>query len=90
MMSSLYTEACGSLTFLIASTGVDVEAYMSVMDEEIANGIYEKYTPHQTSYTMASSNNDVGGRPEETNPTNENTLQSKANSSNDMPKPSTT
>lgn len=88
MMRSLYTEASGSLSFLIASTGVDVDAYFAVMDEEVENGIYEKYKPHQTSYTMSSSDNN-GGRPEETNPTNENTIKSKLNGNNNMPKPST-
>ena len=89
MMRSLYLDAGGSLSFLVASTGIDVESYFSVLDEEIENGIYEKYQPHKTAYTLSSSD-DKGGRPEETNPTNENTLQSKANSSNTMPKPSTT
>ena len=88
MMRSLYLDAGGSLSFLVASTGIDVESYFSVLDEEIENGIYEKYQPHKTAYTLSSSD-DKGGRPEEANPTNENTLQSKANSSNDMPKPST-
>lgn len=89
MMRSLYLDAGGSLTFLVASTGVDVDSYFSVLDEEIENNIFQKYLPHQTSYTMSSSDNDVGGRPEEINPTNENTIKSKINGSNNMPKPST-
>ena len=88
MMRSLYMDAGGSLSFLVASTGVDVDSYLSVLDEEIENGIFEKYQPHKTAYTLSSSDNN-GGRPEETNPTNENTLKSKANNSNNMPKPST-
>ena len=87
MMRSLYTEACGSLSFLIASTGVDVDAYFAVMDEEIENGVYEKYKPHQTSFTMSASDN-KGGRPEETNPTNANTIVSKGNNANNLPSPS--
>lgn len=90
MMKSLYTEAGGSLTFLIASTGVDPDAYYGVLDEEIFNGIFEKYKPHLTSWTATAKDTDnQGGRPTTDNPTNENTLQSKANSSNNMPKPST-
>ena len=90
MMKSLYTEAGGSLTFLIASTGVDPDAYYGVLDEEIFNGIFEKYKPHLTSWTATAKDADnQGGRPTTDNPTNENTLQSKANSSNNMPKPST-
>lgn len=87
MMKSLYTEASGSLSFLIASTGVDVDAYLSVLDEEIAEGYFEKYLPHQTSFTFTGD--DKGGRPEEKKSMNENTLESKANKSNNMPKPST-
>lgn len=88
MMRSLYMDAGGSLSFLLASTGVDVDAYFSVLDEEIENGIFEKYQPHKTAYTLSASDN-KGGRPTNENPTNENTLQSKANNSNNMPKPST-
>lgn len=88
MMKTLYTEASGSLTFLVASAGVDVEAYFSVMDEELENDIYNKYKPHPTSYTL-SGNSSEGGRPENTMPTNENTIQSKSNNSNKQPKPST-
>jgi hypothetical protein len=87
MMKSLYTEASGSMRFLIASTGIDPDSYLSVLDEEIAEGYFEKYLPHQTSFTF--NGDDKGGRPEEKKPTNENTLESKANKSNNMPKPST-
>lgn len=88
MMRSLFLEAGGSLNFLVASTGVDPDAYFGVLDSEIEDGLFEKYQPHQTSYTLSSSDN-KGGRPEETSPTNENTIQSKTNNSNNMPKPST-
>lgn len=83
MMKSLYTEAGGSLSFLIAASGVDPDAYLSVLDEEIDKGIFEKYKPHPTSYTLSK-----GGRPEVESPTNENTIQSKGNSSNKLPSPS--
>jgi len=87
MMKDLYTSASGSMTFLIASTGVDPDVYMSVMDSEIEDGIYEKYLPHQTAWT---SNNDTGnesGRPKTDNPS-ENTLKSQANNGNAIPSPS--
>ena len=87
MMRSLYLDAGGSLSLLVASTGVNVDAYFSVLDEEIENGIFEKYQPHKTAYTLSSSDNQ-SGRPVETNPTNENTIQSKINNSNNQPKPS--
>lgn len=88
MMRGLFMDAGGSLSFLVASTGVDVDAYLSVLDEEIESGIFEKYQPHKTAYTLSSSDND-GGRPSEDNPTNENTIKAKLNNSNNQPKPST-
>lgn len=93
MMSSLYMTAGGSLSFLISSTGVEVEAYMAVLDEEIENGVFDKYTPHPTSYTLSSKDSDFdyckkGGRPQEEAPTNENTIISKSNNANDLPSPS--
>lgn len=89
MMKSLYTEGSGSLTFLIASAGVDVDAYFSVLDEEIESGIYDKYKPHLTSYTTSSKDSNDNGRPVVENPTNVNTIKSKSIASNSMPKPST-
>lgn len=86
MMKTLYSEASGSMTFLVASTGVDVDTYFDVLDSEIKAGIYEKYFPHQTSYTMSKENND-GGRPKTDNPT-ENTLKSQMNNGNTVPSPS--
>lgn len=88
MMKSLYLEAGGSYTFLVASTGLKPEVYFNVLDEEVENKIFDKYKPHLTSYT-ATSKNDKGGRPENSNPDNESTIQTKANNSNNQPKPST-
>lgn len=85
MMRSLYTECGGSISFLVASTGVDVDAYFAVLDDEISNGIYEKYQPHQTSYTL--SKNGESGRPTTDNPT-DNTVRSQNNNGNDLPSPS--
>lgn len=89
MMKDLYTSASGSMTFLIASTGVDPDIYYDVLDSEIEDGIYEKYLPHQTAWT---SNNDTGdsdkgGRPKTDNPS-ENTLKSQNNNGNAIPSPS--
>ena len=86
MMHSLYLDAGGSLSLLVASTGVDVDAYFDVLDSEIADGIFEKYQPHKTSYTL-SKDDDTGGRPETDDPT-ENTLRSQMNNGNDLPSPS--
>lgn len=88
MMKNLYLEAGGSYTFLVASTGVNPEVYFNILDEEIDNKIFDKYLPHQTSYTLSSKNN-AGGRPDNTDPTSASTIQTKANNSNNQPKPST-
>ena len=85
MMRSLYTECGGSISFLIASTGVDVDAYFAVLDDEIANGIYDKYKPHETSYTLSKS--EETGRPTTDNPT-DNTIKSQNNNGNSLPSPS--
>lgn len=85
MMKGLY-DVGGSLSFLIASTGVDPDAYFSVLDEEIDNKIYEKYLPHLNSNTI-SKNDDVTGRPKTETPT-ENTIKSRDNGGNNIPSPS--
>ena len=86
MMKDLYTSASGSMTFLIASTGVDPDIYYDVLDSEIEDGIYEKYLPHLTSATV-SKDDAVGGRPKSDNPS-ENTVKSQMNNGNNLPSPS--
>ena len=85
MMKSLYCEASGSISFLIASTGVDIDAYFAVLDDEIASGIYDKYKPHETSYTL--SKNREAGRPTIDTPA-DNTVKSQNNNGNSLPSPS--
>lgn len=93
MMKSLYLEAGGSYTFLVASTGVSPDVYFNVLDEEIDNKIFDKYSPHRTSYTMSKDSDKVSdaetGRPRDDTSTNPYTIVSKANKSNEQPKPST-
>lgn len=84
-MKSLYTEAGGSLSFLVASTGVDVDAYFAVLDSEISDGIFDKYQPHKTSYTL--SKEDEAGRPKSESPS-DNTIKSQNNNGNALPSPS--
>lgn len=86
MMKTLYMSASGSMRFMIASSGVDPEIYESVMQDELDEGIYEKFTPHQTAYTY-SANTEERGRPETDNPT-ENTIKSRSTNGNDLPSPS--
>ena len=86
MMKDLYTSASGSMTFLIASTGVDPDTYYDVLDSEIEDGIYEKYLPHQTAWTSNGTENQ-GGRPEADNPSDR-TIASRNNNGNAIPSPS--
>lgn len=85
-MKDLWLQAGGSMSAYIASCGISPDAYYALLDEEIENGIYEKYKPHATSYTMSGEDN-TGGRPETDNPT-ENTVKSQANNGNSIPSPS--
>lgn len=84
-MKSLY-DVGGSLSFLIASAGVDVDAYLAVLDSEIAEGYFSKYLPHLTSSTI-SKDDKVTGRPTTDNPT-DNTIKSQNNNGNSLPSPS--
>lgn len=91
MMRSLYTECGGSYTFMCAAAGVSPTVYFNILDEEIDSGIFDRYVPHQTSYTLSKkdSRNDKGGRPQTDSSTSESTIQTKSNNSNNYPKPST-
>lgn len=82
-MKELYTLGHGSLSAWIASTGMNPEAYLSLMEMEKSEQWDEKFKPHLTSFTASSNNR---GRPESTELTNENTDKSKANNSNNIPK----
>lgn len=84
-MKSLY-DIGGSLSFLIASAGVDVDAYLAVLDAEIIEGYFDKYLPHLTSSTI-SKDDKVGGRPPTDTPT-DNTIKSRNNGGNNLPSPS--
>ena len=86
-MKALYTDAGGSLKFLIASAGVDPDVYLKCLDTEIEEKLFDKYLPHQTSYTL-SSKETANGRPATDDSTNANTVKSKSNNSNKQPKPS--
>lgn len=81
----LYTLGGGSRLYWIACTGADVDMYMSLMEYEREEKFDEKYPPHQTAFTATG---DEGGRPS-SNSNNPNTIKSKTNNTNNMPKPST-
>lgn len=86
MMKNLYLQASGSMTMLIASTGINPDIYFNILDEEYDNKIFDKYVPHLTSNTI-SKDDQVGGRPKTDNPT-ENTVKSQNNDGNNLPSPS--
>ena len=86
MMKNLYLQASGSMTMLIASTGINPDIYFNIIDEEYDNKIFDKYVPHLTSNTI-SKDDQVGGRPKTDNPT-ENTVKSQNNDGNNLPSPS--
>ena len=93
-MMQLYTNCGGSLSFAVASTGVDPDIYLSVLKNETADGLYDFIKPHPTSYTMSASEeaadaNAESGRPELDDPTNEYTIKTRDSGGNNAPKPST-
>lgn len=79
----LYLEGCGSLSLWSAACGVQPDVFYALLDEEIEAGVYEKYKPHQTSYTLS----DKGGRPTADDPSDK-TIQSRSNNGNALPSPS--
>lgn len=84
----LYLQGCGSLSLWSAACGIQPEIFYSMLDEEIEAGIYEKYKPHQTSFTMSGTNSsNNGGRPITDTPS-EKTVQSRSNHGNALPSPS--
>lgn len=93
-MKELYVSGKGSLQAWIASTGWDVEAYLSLMDEELELDFENKYPIHKTSFTYSgkdSDNSDVdqsGGAPIK-NSNDDKTLATKTNNGNKQPKVST-
>lgn len=87
-MKDLYLQGSGSLSMWIAATGISPDAYFAILDEEKENGIYEKYLPHQTSFTLSKNDsNTQTGRPVTDNPSDR-TVASRSNNGNAMPSPS--
>lgn len=83
----LYLQGKGSLTLWASGVGIPENVFYAMLDEEVEKDVENKYPVHKTSYTQSADNN--AGRPEENNPTNENTIRSKTNNSNGVAKPST-
>ena len=86
MCKELYMSGNGSKSMWIAATGIDVEAYVSLMEMEQEQDWDNRFTPHPTAYTRSDDNSDVG-RPSVDDATDESTLASQDNGSNKQPKP---
>lgn len=85
----LLTIGRGTLSYLANCAGLSKEVYFSMLDEQLEEGVLEKYPVIPTSYnTSGNAKEDTGGRPSNDSPTNENTIRSKTNNSNNVPKPS--
>ena len=87
-MKTLYSECNGSFTAVIAASGMDIESYLSLLDEEKEQKFDEKYMPHASMHTQSATDN-KGGRPSisDGDVKNENTLASKSINGNANPKP---
>lgn len=84
----LYMSGNGSKSYWIASMGIKPSAYLTLMDMEVEEKWDEKYPCHTTAYTKSKDDTSKNGRPVNDDTTNDNTLATKGNDSNNQPKPS--
>lgn len=82
----LYLQGKGSLSLWASACGISPDVFFALLDQELADGIENKYPVHQTSYTLSASDN-KGGRPKTESPSDR-TMQSRANNGNNIPSPS--
>ena len=85
----LYLQGSGSLSLWASATGINPDVFFALLDYEKMEDIENKYPVHQTSYTLSAKSDNKGGRPEDEDSTNPSTLQTRANNTNNQPKPST-
>lgn len=90
-MKDLYLQGKGSLTAWASACGLSPDVFYALLDQELEEGVEEKYPVHKTSYTLSAKDEfalaDKGGRPKTDNPT-ENTVKSQNNNGNALPSPS--
>ena len=90
----LYLQGCGSLSLWASATGIAPETFFALLDQEQDDNIYEKYKPHQTSFTLSKNDTanggqkNKGGRPTDDDSLNDNTIRSKNTNGNANPSPS--
>lgn len=77
----LYTHGSGSLRAWISSIGVNSEAYLSLMDDEIEEGFDDKYKPHQTAFTQSNKDSE-GQKPINNDSDNPHTIKNKNTGAN--------
>ena len=86
----LYLQGKGSLSLWAAAVGIKPDVFFALLDQELEDDIENKYPVHMTSFTYNGNNgDDKGGRPVDKDSMVETTITTRANGSNDAPKPST-
>ncbi len=84
-MNSLYAQGKGSLIAWVASTGIDPENYIALMEYELEEDYENRYPVHRTSYT--ASDKGEPGRPK-TDSNDPASIQQQTNGANSAPSPS--
>lgn len=87
----LYLQGKGSLSLWAATVGIKPDVFFALLDQELEEDIENKYPVHMTSYTYNGNRNssNTGGRPVDKESIIPTTIATRANGSNDAPKPST-
>jgi len=89
---NLYTQGRGSLKFWISTMGIDVDDYLSLMDDEADEDFENKYPVHATSFNSNGgdiNDNKGGAPPKKTKDLSQNGMVTRNNNSNNQVKPST-
>ena len=90
--SDLYARGKGSLMAWIASTGINTDDYLSLMDFELDEDFENRYPVHKTSFTVTGKDAPDGDVDKSTGtgdpPLNASTESTKANNANASPSPS--
>lgn len=90
--SDLYARGKGSLIAWIASSGMNVDDYLSLMDFELDEDFENRYPVHKTSFTVTGKDAPDGDVDKSTGdgdpPLNASTESTKANNANASPSPS--
>lgn len=81
----LYLQGRGSLSLWSAACGIAPEVFFALLEQELEDGVENKYPVHATSYTL-SKEDQAAGRPTTDNPT-ENTIKSRSTNGNNTPSP---